>query len=189
MRKSIPRLKNLKKKNNLSLERSMFFKLASQKRNYFLPSHRHAGQSDILPIMGKPPGIFNVAVEGIVIKDGKILITQRSYDRSHAPGEWEILTGRVDQGETFEEAVKREVKEEVGLEVEVQEPINTFHFYYGPENAEHLGVSFLCKYVSGEVTLDKNEQIGFKWASPEEAEKLIKDKSILSSIQKVKKLL
>jgi 8-oxo-dGTP diphosphatase len=139
--------------------------------------------------MGKAPGNFNVAVEAIIIRDRKVLITQRAHDRSHAPGEWEILTGRVDQGETFEKALKREVKEEVDLEVKVLQPINTFHFYRGPEKAEHLGVSFLCKYKKGKVKLDKKEQIAFKWATPEEAEKLIKDKSILTSIKIVKKYL
>jgi 8-oxo-dGTP diphosphatase len=138
--------------------------------------------------MGKPPGVFNVAVEGVVIKDGKMLITQRSFERPHAPGEWEILTGRVDQGETFEEAVKREVTEEVGLDVEVMEPFNTFHFFRGSEKAEHLGVSFICKYTKGEVKLDKTEQIDFKWVTPEEALELIKDPSIRASVEKVKRL-
>ncbi|MFH1961196.1 MAG: NUDIX domain-containing protein, partial [Patescibacteria group bacterium] len=77
--------------------------------------------------MGKLPGIFNVAVEAVIVKNGKVLITQRSFERSHAPGEWEIITGRVDQGETFEEALKREVKEEVNLVVEPLQPFNTFH--------------------------------------------------------------
>jgi 8-oxo-dGTP diphosphatase len=139
--------------------------------------------------MNQPPGIFNVAVEAVIVKDGNILITQRSFERSHAPGEWEMLTGRVEQGETFEEALKREVKEEVGLKVEILQPFNTFHFYRASEKTEHLGVSFLCKYIGGKVTLDKNEQIDYKWATPKEAEKLIVDKSILSSVQKVKKFL
>jgi len=139
--------------------------------------------------MGKPPGVFNVAVEGVIIRDRKILITQRSFERPHAPGEWEILTGRVDQGESFEEALKREVMEEVGLEVEVLQPFNTFHFFRGPEKAEHLGVSFVCSYKSGDVKLDKTEQIDFKWATPEEALKLIKDPSIQSSVKKVRQLL
>jgi len=139
--------------------------------------------------MGKPPGVFNVAVEAVIEKDGKVLITQRSFERLHAPGEWEILTGRVDQGETFEEALKREVMEEVNLKVEVFQPFNTFHFYRGPEKAEHLGVSFWCKYKSGEVKLDKNEQIAYKWATPDEALKLIADPSIKSSIEKIRKYL
>jgi mutator protein MutT len=139
--------------------------------------------------MGKPPGIFNVAVEAVIVNDGKILITQRSFERSHAPGEWEILTGRVNQGETFEEALKWEVKEEVSLDVEILQPFNTFHFYYGPDKTEHLGVSFLCKYIDGEIILDNNEQIAFKWATPEEAKKLITDKSILNSIKKLVSLI
>jgi len=134
-------------------------------------------------------GVFNVAVEAVIENDGKILITQRSHERPHAPGEWEILTGRVNQGETFEQALKREVMEEVRLDVEIHEPFNTFHFYRGKEKAEHLGVSFLCKYTGGEVVLDKNEQINFKWATPDEALALITDQSIRTSILKVKKSL
>jgi 8-oxo-dGTP diphosphatase len=136
--------------------------------------------------MARPHGIFKVAVEAVIIKDGKILITQRSFDRPHAPGEWEILTGHVEQGETFEEALNREVMEEVGLKVNIDKPFNTFHFYSQHDNVEHQGVSFLCLYKGGKIVLDKNEQIAYKWATPEEAEKLITDPSILASVKKVK---
>ena len=139
--------------------------------------------------MGKPHGTFKVAVEAVIVKEGKILITQRSFDRPHAPGEWEILTGHVEQGETFEEALKREVMEEVGLEVEVGKPFNTFHFYSQHDNVEHQGVSFLCRYKKGKVVLDKDEQIKFKWTTPKEAKKLITDKSILASLDKVEELI
>ncbi len=137
--------------------------------------------------MGKPHGIFKVAVEAVIVKDRKILITQRSPNRPHAPGQWEIITGHLDRGETFQEAAKREVKEEVDLNVEVVEPFNTFHFYSDHDNVEHQGVSFICKYLSGDVKLDTEEQVDFKWATLEEAEKLITDKSILASVKKMKK--
>jgi 8-oxo-dGTP diphosphatase len=139
--------------------------------------------------MVKPPGIFNVAVEAVVIHKGKILITQRAFDRPHAPGEWEILTGRVDQGETLEEALIREVNEEVKLVVKPLYPFNTFHFYRGPEKAEHLGISFICEYLSGKVELNDHEQINFKWATAQEALTLIKDPSIRSSIKKAEKFI
>ncbi len=139
--------------------------------------------------MGKPPGLFNVAVEPVVIRGGKILITQRSFDRPHEPGQWEIITGRVDQGESFEQAAKREVKEEVGLDVEVGDPFNTFHFFRGADKAEHLGVSFVCKYLGGEVVLDTTEQIAYKWATPAEALKLITNPSIRASLAKVQRWL
>jgi 8-oxo-dGTP diphosphatase len=134
-------------------------------------------------------GLFYVAVEAIIEKDGKILVTKRAPGRDHAPGEWETLTGRVDQGETFEEAVKREVREEVGLEVEVIQPFGTFHFYRGSEKVEHLGVSFWCKYKAGKVVLDEREQVEYRWVTPSEAMELIKDKSILRAVRKVKRLI
>lgn len=136
--------------------------------------------------MYQPPGTFCVAVEAVIVLDGKLLVTQRSPQREHAPGEWEFLSGRMNQGESFEDAVRREVREEVGLEVEVGRPINTFHFYRGPDKVEHLGVSFLCTYISGDVVLDTTEQIAYKWATVEEAEKLIKDKGILGTVAKAK---
>jgi 8-oxo-dGTP diphosphatase len=134
------------------------------------------------------PGIFHVAAEAIIEKDGKILITKRSEKRDHAPGEWETLTGRVENGEGLEDAVKREVKEEVSLEIEVVQPYDTFHFYRGAEKVEHLGVSFWCKYKSGEVVLDTNEQSDYKWVTTDEALTIITDENIKSSIRKFKKV-
>lgn len=115
-------------------------------------------------------GIFNVAVAVLIEKDDKILITKRSPKRDHAPNEWEAgITGRVDQGETCEEAAIREVKEETGLEIELISPFHTFHFYRGQEKSEHIGVNFWAVYKSGEVVLDTEEQTDFKWVIPEEA--------------------
>ena len=128
-------------------------------------------------------GFFHVVVEAIIEKDGKILITQRSLDRDHAPGEWETLTGRVGQGETLEEAVKREVKEETQLDVEIIAPFNTFHFYRGKEKEEHQGISFWCRWKKGEVILDTKEQIAYKWVTPIEALQYLKRESIIKSIQ------
>lgn len=135
------------------------------------------------------PGTFHCAAEAIVEKDGLILVTQRSPKYDHQPGEWETLTGRVEAGETFEAAAKREVKEETGLEIEVVKPYNTFHFYRGPEKVEHLGVSFWCKYRGGEVVLDQSEHTDYKWVTPDEAIALIKDESIRSSLKEFKKVL
>jgi len=48
-----------------------------------------------------------------------------------APGEWEGGSGRVRQGESAVQAVIREAQEEMGLHVEVLDPIDTLHFYRG----------------------------------------------------------
>jgi isopentenyl-diphosphate Delta-isomerase len=89
------------------------------------------------------PGIFHAAVAVIIGKEDKVLITKRSSHRDHAPNEWEAgITGRVNQGETFEEAALRETKEELGIAISLIAPFRTFHFFRGNEKAEHLGVNY-----------------------------------------------
>lgn len=119
----------------------------------------------------------------LIEKDGKILITQRSPERDHAPNQWEAgITGRIDQGESFEDALVREVSEETGLTVRIIAIFNTFHFYRGAEKKEHLGVSFWMQYVSGEVVLDQTEQVDCKWVLPEEALQYITDPSVIKEV-------
>ena len=130
------------------------------------------------------PAMFYIGVEAVVEKDGKILISQRSHELDHAPGKWETPSGRAEANETLEDAAKREVKEELGIEIEVVRPYATYHFFRGPEKIEHQGVSFWCKYVSGEVVLDTSEQIDYKWVTPEEAIEIIEDGNIKTSIRK-----
>jgi mutator protein MutT len=129
------------------------------------------------------PGTFQVAVEALIEKDEKLLITRRADDRDHGAGEWETITGRVEQGEAFEDAVHREVNEETGLTVKIVKPLGTFHFYRGKEKIEHLGLGFFCRYVSGEIKLDPHESSDFRWATKEEALRLIADQSTRVSIQ------
>lgn len=124
-------------------------------------------------------GTFKVAVCAIILdKDNNTLITQRSFKREHHPGEWEVMTGRLDQGEGFIEALHREVKEELDIEVEPITPINTFHFYRGEQKVEHVGVTYICRWKGGNVKVDGFEEIAFKWVKLEEALIIVKDESI-----------
>jgi len=56
-----------------------------------------------------------VAVKGIINHNGKILIIQRSDDDETGANTWEFAGGKIDFGENLEDALIREVKEEVGL--------------------------------------------------------------------------
>ena len=53
--------------------------------------------------------------------DGKILLQQRALNKKKNPGKWAKTGGHVDSGETCEESIKREVYEEIGLEVKDNE--------------------------------------------------------------------
>ncbi|MBI4636212.1 MAG: NUDIX domain-containing protein [Candidatus Rokubacteria bacterium] len=98
-------------------------------------------------------GRFLVVVAFLIERDGHVLLLRRSPAKDHAPGEWDVGSGRVRQGESPLEAVLREAKEETGLSVDVIGPLDTFHFYRGRARAEAVGITFHCRATGGELTV------------------------------------
>src|SRR4029450_91196 len=78
--------------------------------------------------------------------DGRYLLLKRSERKDFAPGQWECVTGRVKQGESFSEAVCREALGELGQAVQVEFIVGTTHFYRGVVGAEQemVGVHYGC---------------------------------------------
>ena len=60
---------------------------------------------------------------GIIWKDGNFLITQRKSDDPTIPSLWEFPGGKIEEGETAEECLARELKEELDIEVTVKEQV------------------------------------------------------------------
>jgi 8-oxo-dGTP diphosphatase len=106
--------------------------------------------------------------------DGKYLVLRRSPDKDFASGAWECITGRVDQGEGFPEAVRREVREELGVEVQVDFIVGLAHFYRGEEKAENemVGVQFCGTIENPEDIRRSDEHAEHRWITAEEAEEL-----------------
>ena len=78
-------------------------------------------------------GEYHLSVLGVIQRpDGKYLITKRAADKAWAPGWWEVSGGAAIAGETSEDAVKREILEETGLDVTNAE--GGFLFSYHREN-------------------------------------------------------
>jgi 8-oxo-dGTP pyrophosphatase MutT (NUDIX family) len=75
---------------------------------------------------------FIVIVSALIEHKDEVLILRRSLTSEHAPGGWDLCSGRIEAGETPQMAVLCEAKEETGLDVEVVAPIDAFHFYRGP---------------------------------------------------------
>ena len=73
---------------------------------------------------------------GLVFRDGKLLITQRPAN-GHLGGLWEFPGGKLERGETFEQALHRELMEELGIEVTILGLIESITHRY-PEKTVHL---------------------------------------------------
>ncbi|MBO0888276.1 NUDIX domain-containing protein [Candidatus Bathyarchaeota archaeon] len=101
----------------------------------------------------------------IVNTEGKILLAKshKWFDKYTLPG------GHIEIGETMEDAVKREVKEEVGLDVEViefllmQEAIFAKEFW---KKKHFIFFDFLCKIGDQQVKLDQDEIQDYTWVYP-----------------------
>ena len=73
---------------------------------------------------------------GLVFRAGQLLITQRPAG-SHLAGLWEFPGGKREPGESFEECLRRELQEELGVDVRVHEEIERITHDY-PEKSVHL---------------------------------------------------
>lgn len=83
----------------------------------------------------------------LIFRGSKLLITQRRPD-DHLPNLWEFPGGKLEQGETFEICLVREIHEELGIEIEVRELVEDLTHSY-PEKTVRLRF-FSCRLVSGE---------------------------------------
>ena len=97
---------------------------------------------------------YNLGVGGAVIKDGKLLMVRRASRRGR--GNWQIPGGFVEQDETMEQAVVREVEEESGVTAEVVGVLGIRN-RYDPDNGNSTYVILALRPVSGEPVPDNHE--------------------------------
>jgi len=100
---------------------------------------------------------------GLLQQDGMVLITKRPAG-SHLAGYWEFPGGKQEVGETLEECLEREMKEELGVDVRAGECLlNVDHEY---ENRIISLYLFQCIHLSGELNPLACEEI--RWVHPED---------------------
>jgi 8-oxo-dGTP diphosphatase len=98
------------------------------------------------------------------------LILRRAGHRDYGADTLECVTGRVDQGESFEQAVHREVREETGVQVQIEFLIGTTHFYRGdavPEN-ELLGLRYACTIADRAAVTMGDEHSETRWLTADD---------------------
>ena len=119
-------------------------------------------------------------VAAIIIHENKIFATQRGY--GEFKDGWEFPGGKIEPGETPHEALVREIKEELGIEIEVKDFLETVEYDY-PKF--HLSMDcFFCTIRSGELVLKEHEAA--KWLTAETLESvewLPADKGLVEGIR------
>lgn len=95
------------------------------------------------------------------MEETKIFATQRGY--GEFKGGWEFPGGKIEQGETPEQALKREIMEELDTKVKIGNLIDTIEYDY--PNFHLLMDCFWCEIVSGELKLKEHENA--KWLTKE----------------------
>ena len=123
----------------------------------------HIAVGGITPIE-KP--VIQVVGAAIINENGEVLCAQRGY--GSLIGKWEFPGGKVENGESDEAALAREIKEELNIKVEVGELIDENYKEYKDKNV-NLKV-YRCKYVSGEINDTEHQALG--WKKPSEMENL-----------------
>ena len=123
-----------------------------------------------------------IRVAAAIIRDGdRIFATQRGYG-PYKDG-WEFPGGKIEPGETPEQALKREIREELDAEIEVGESAGRVEYDY-PEF--HLSMDcFFCTLLSGNLTLKEHEAA--RWLSREELDSvpwLPADLSLIAGLRK-----
>lgn len=138
------------------------------------------------------PGDFHLTVLGVLHRpDDTFLITQRVMTKRWAAGWWEVSGGGVQAGETSEEAVRREVLEETGIDVEkAQGGLYLTYQRINPDEGDNYFVDvyrFEVEIAPEDVKLQTDETQGFRFATREEIRELAEQGIFLhySSIKEV----
>lgn len=128
--------------------------------------------------------LHEVAITGIIIKDNKFLIIKRSANKRRFPNKWTVPGGKLETKDyldlpkdtefywynILEKVLRREVMEEVGLEIKNIEYVTSLATVHADSNPS-LVISCVADYESGEISLQLEETDDFAWVSLEESKK------------------
>lgn len=127
--------------------------------------------------------IQKIGVSGFIYKDGKVLIVRRSKKEKFMPGYYDIPGGKVEFGESLDNALRREIKEEVNLVVKVIKPYSYFS-YVTLNNTRHtVDIQFLAEVKNIKNLKIDDSHDDYRWIKESEIKKYKFSKERIRSIK------
>jgi 8-oxo-dGTP diphosphatase len=97
---------------------------------------------------------IGVGVGAVIVNDqGQLFLARRGPQAKNERGLWEFPGGSVEFGETLADALRREIREEYGVEIEVGELLDVADHILPDEGQHWVSPSFICTITSGEPTI------------------------------------
>ena len=121
-------------------------------------------------------------VAAIIQHNNKIFVTRRGYGEFE--NMWEFPGGKMEMGETREEALRREIKEELELDIEISKYLTTVEYDY--PNFHLKMYCFICTISGGELQLNVHNDA--KWTTLDELDNLNWVPADILVIEKLKEL-
>jgi 8-oxo-dGTP diphosphatase len=111
------------------------------------------------------PPATEIVVAAVIVDDRQRLLIAQRPEGKFMPGWWEFPGGKLEYGEPPEAALVREVREELDIDIEVDEPLHVVNVLR-PGRAPVLVIFYWCRWVGGEIRL--LDAAGARWVSVEE---------------------
>lgn len=124
--------------------------------------------------MKKGVDYIGVGVGAIIVnKEGKLFLAKRGREVRNESGRWEFPGGGVEFGDTLENTLKREMKEEYGIDIKVGELLDVYDHIIPEEHQHWVSPTYICTIIKGKPKIlepHKCDKIG--WFTAEEIAKM-----------------
>jgi 8-oxo-dGTP diphosphatase len=112
---------------------------------------------------------FRVGVKAVIFRDKRVLLLRRRDDLALYPGLWDLPGGGVEEGETLEEALVREVSEEAGFRIKVTRLVHAWSVVNTLRSGQSFPGVIVCFECRSSATrpprLDPSEHSDFAWVA------------------------
>ncbi len=112
---------------------------------------------------------FFVGVHGVIANRGRMLVLRRSELMPYKPGSWDLPGGHLAVGESFEDCLLREIKEETGLDAAIERLLGL----HKADGESSMQVLYACRpRVYQQIRLRPEEHTESRWVTPAEMGKI-----------------